>query len=97
MFEPDLNERESRVEWNMVWAVFGLMVIGLAFIYSASTAADPRSHLYLKQGLCYAIGAGLAVSLCLLDYHLIARWSLVGYWTSVLLLGSIFVIGSSKF
>ena len=97
MFETNLNERESRVEWTMIGPVLGLMIIGIAFIYSASTAADPRSHLYLKQGLCYGIGAGLAVGLCLVDYHLIARWSLVGYWTSVLLLSAIFVIGTSKF
>jgi cell division protein FtsW (lipid II flippase) len=35
MFEPHLNERQPRVDWKMILAIVGLMIIGVAFIYSA--------------------------------------------------------------
>ena len=35
MFEAHLNERQSRVDWRLIAALFGLMIVGVAFIYSA--------------------------------------------------------------
>ncbi|MEK7684508.1 MAG: FtsW/RodA/SpoVE family cell cycle protein [Verrucomicrobiota bacterium] len=93
MFEAHLNERQVRVDWLLLGALLGLMLLGLAFIYSASTVNDPQSRLYLKQGLCYLLGLGAAVVLCLCDYHLLARWSLVAYWIMILLLLAVLIPG----
>ncbi len=91
MFEAHLNERQVRVDWLLLGALLGLMVLGLAFIYSASTVNDPQSRLYLKQGLCYLLGLGAAAALCLCDYHILARWSLVAYWIMILLLLAVLI------
>jgi len=34
----------------------------------------------------YGVGLGVAVGVCLVDYHTLARWSYVGYWGTILLL-----------
>ena len=53
MFEAHLNERHARVDWQMIAAIFGLMVIGAAFIYSAkppgeTTAWHSDDHFFFK-------------------------------------------------
>ena len=65
MFEAHLNERQVRVDWLLLGALLGLILLCLAFIYSASTVNDPQSRLYLKQGICYLLGLGAAAVLCL--------------------------------
>jgi rod shape determining protein RodA len=99
MFEAYLNERGSRVDWIMIGALVGLMIIGVAFIYSASTVSDPNSSLYLRQAAAYALGIVLAAVICLVDYHVLARWAMVGYWIAILLLIAVLIphVGTWKF
>jgi rod shape determining protein RodA len=99
MFEPYLNERESRVDWLMLAALLGLMTIGIAFIYSASTVSDPSSTLYLRQTVAYILGLVLAAVVCLVDYHVLARWAMVGYWIVIALLIAVLIphIGTFKY
>jgi rod shape determining protein RodA len=86
MFEPTLNERQARLDWPMILALVGLMVIGLLFIYSATTASEPDSALYLRQAVSYLLGLAAAAVVCLVLYHTLARWSLVAYWIAIGLL-----------
>jgi rod shape determining protein RodA len=86
MFEPTLNERQARLDWPMILALVGLMVIGLLFIYSATTASEPDSALYLRQAVSYLLGLAAAAVVCLVPYHTLARWSLVAYWIAIGLL-----------
>ena len=85
--------------WPMIVAAFGLMIIGTAFIYSASTAHGLESDAawyhqnHYRQLLAYGLGLILAVSICLVEYHVIARWSMVIYWFSILLLILVFFLG----
>ena len=90
------KENHAKIDWILILALLGLMVVGIAFIYSAtmineasSLAPWYRQH-YILQGAWYIIGIMGAVSICLLDYHILARWSLVAYWATILLL--IFVL-----
>ena len=43
MFEPHLNQRERQIEWPMWLAIAMLMAIGVAFIFSATSAYDTMS------------------------------------------------------
>ncbi len=86
MFEPTLNERHTKVDWPLILALLGLMAVGLLFIFSATTANDPTSSLYVRQGVSYFLGLAAAVAICFVPYHTLARWSLVAYWVSILLL-----------
>jgi rod shape determining protein RodA len=86
------NRWNQHVYWVLWLALAGLAVIGLAFIYSAASVhglSDPQQwyqHRFVKQMFALGLGLVLAGALCLVDYHLIARWSLVFYWASIILL-----------
>jgi len=102
MFDHALNERHSRIDWLMLPALAGLMAISVAFIYSATLANDGGGWLdqrWFRQIIWYALGLGAAGVICLVDYHILARWSLVAYWAAMLLLTCVLVpgIGSMRF
>src|SRR5262245_13807435 len=93
MFENDLNERRSRIDWLLVLSLLGLMVLGAAFVFSATTVSETarelpwyRQHYFVMQLLWYGVGIVAAVAVCLVDYHVLARWSLVAYWVTIFLL-----------
>ena len=105
MFQNSLNDRGGRVEWAMVLALLGLMGIGTAFIYSATANNDSFRQLIwyrqpaFKQVAFYFLGLCGGATLCLVSYRRLARWSLVIYWVTILLLGLVLVpsIGSKVF
>lgn len=112
MFEPHLNQREPRLEWPMWSSIVALMLIGLAFIYSATSVYDSVGliqrlqenswteffrwlvgQFYFKQAAAYGLGVTVAVLFCLVDYHKLARWSLVVYWCTILFLVAVLIEG----
>lgn len=118
MFEADLNPREFRVDLPMWLAILGLILVGTAFIYSATSIHETDTlwqrfqnmpvgaflawlvpQAYSKQLIAFGIGLCAAFAVCLIDYHRLARWSLVVYWVSILLLTAVLVngIGTRRF
>ncbi len=97
--QPTLNTREPRLDWLMVAGLLGLMVFGVLFIYSATMSREGAQNLalwdqpYFKQIVWYGAGTFLAAIVCLVDYPILTRWSLVGYWLSILLLLSLYIPG----
>ncbi len=97
MFEPDLNEHQRRVDRLQIAAVCGLMLLGAAFVYSAtmgreSAAAAPfYNQSWFRQLIWYFLGAVAAVTMCLLDYRTLARWSLLAYWVSLVPLVAVLI------
>jgi rod shape determining protein RodA len=84
--------------------VLGLMLLGVAFVYSASIGRESSetapiyNQLWFRQLIWYVIGTGAAVAVCFVDYHTLARWWLVGYWISIVLLVAVLIphIGSAR-
>jgi rod shape determining protein RodA len=105
MFEQILNERQSRIDRLQVLALLGLMLLGAAFVYSATMVGEAAdlSPLYnqswFRQIIWYALGLGAGVGLCFVDYRSLARWSFVMYWAALLLLLVVLIpgIGSMRF
>ncbi len=103
MFAIGTIERQSKVDWLMLLALAGLMVVGVTFIYSATMVNEAASltvwhkQSYFRQIVWYGIGMGAAAAICLVDYHALARWSLVAYWGSIVSLLAVFVVGSVRF
>lgn len=99
MFEAILNERQARIDKLQLLAIAGLMFLGAAFIYSATTASENISDLplynqtWFRQLIWYAMGIGAAVGLCLIDYRVFTRWSIIIYWASILLLILVLIPG----
>src|SRR6476646_5614895 len=99
------REQHARVDWLMLAAIWGLMVVGVCFIYSATmaneslNAAPWYSQRYFMQIAWYIICVTLAVGICLIDYHALTRWSMVIYWATILLLIAVLIpkIGSMRF
>lgn len=103
MYEPHLTSRHSRVEWTLIWAALGLMCVGVAFIYSATSVSETSSLLpwyrqrYVSQILYYCVGLTVGTCLCLIDYHILARWSLVGYWLTIICLVAVIFVGKKVY
>lgn len=87
------------LDWPLLLAVLGLMAIGFIFIASATLAKDSSAMLawhrqdHFKQLVWYGGGAGLAAVACLTSYRRIARWAVVGYWLTILLLIAVLIPG----
>jgi rod shape determining protein RodA len=99
MFEANLNEHQWRIDRLQVAAVAGLVLLSAAFVYSATmvSAAASTAPLYnqmwFRQLIWCALGVGAAAGVCFVDYHTLARWSLVAYWGTILLLVAVLIPG----
>lgn len=100
-----LMVRQPLLERAQLFALAGLMLIGGAFVYSAtmvneSAAAAPlMSQSWVRQIVWYTVGLGAATTVCLIDYRILARWSFVFYVGSIVLLIAVLIpgIGSWRF
>lgn len=97
------QEKEDRLDPFQLAALAALMFIGTMFVYSATMANAASATLpwydqiWVRQIIWYAIGLGAAAVACLMDYHILARWSVVAYWTTILCLVAVLIphIGST--
>ncbi|HTA30897.1 MAG TPA: rod shape-determining protein RodA [Candidatus Cybelea sp.] len=90
MHDAPINERKNDFEWPLAASVLGLMIIGTAFIFSATESQS----FYLHQVLWYIVGICAAAAACYFEYGSLARWSAVFYWSSMILLLAVYVIGA---
>ena len=105
MITSQYNERQSRVDKFQLLAVLGLMLISIAFVYSATTINEVGGALawyresYFKQMVWFGLGLGAAAALCLMDYHALTRWSLVFYGLSILSLVAVLIphVGTRRY
>jgi rod shape determining protein RodA len=105
MFESALTDRQPRLDRLQLVALFLLMVVGAAFVYSATTASTAAetaplyNQMWFRQVIWYVLGVGAAMALCLVDYRSMARWSFVLYFITILLLVAVLIpgIGSMRF
>ena len=92
-----INEREPKLERLQLVALALLMFIGTLFVYSATMANVAAGSLpwydqvWLRQIVWYGLGLGGAAAVCLVDYHKLARWSFVAYWSAILSLLAVLV------
>jgi rod shape determining protein RodA len=54
-------------------------------------------EFFFKQIIWYVAGAVAAVAICIVDYRILARWSLVIYWMSILMLAAVLFLGTMRF
>jgi rod shape determining protein RodA len=98
MYDPRLNEKKSDFDWPLHVATLGLMFIGTAFIFSATaqhvTPVAWYRQDYVRQIIWYVAGLGAAVAFCAMEYGSITRWAALYYWGSILVLVSIYGIGT---
>jgi rod shape determining protein RodA len=95
------KDHQSRFDWLQLTALSLLMVVGVAFIFSATSTGSfvtPKWHnqLFVRQIMWCVAGLSAAAVLCFVDYHVLARWSFVAYWGAIMLLILVFIIGPVK-
>ena len=92
MYNPIVKEKPGSIDWPLIMATLVLLAISAAFIYSArySLESSPDypwfKQYYVKQIIFFGMGLSAAIVLCFLDYHTWARYAVVFYWGSILLL-----------
>jgi rod shape determining protein RodA len=97
MLKPPTTGKQTTLDWLQIGAVLGLMIIGVLAIYSATLVNETAVTMpwyrqrFFMQIVWGLIGTGSAALLCLVDYHVLARWSLVGYWGTILLLVAVLI------
>jgi rod shape determining protein RodA len=95
-------QRERLIDRTLWLGVLGLMAVGALFIFSATGAneaarnADWFNYTAVRQSLAYVLGLVLVVVSCFIDYARLARWALLAYWFSILLLVGVYVIGVER-
>ena len=72
------------------------MFIGTMFVYSATMANMPESvpwydQSWVRQIVWYALGLIAAASVCVVDYHSLARWAMVVCWAPILCLVAVLI------
>ena len=96
MFSTGTTPRES-FDRLQIAALVGLMCIGTAFVFSATMVNDIEldkawyAQVWFRQVIWYALGVGVATVLCVVDYHTLARWSLVAYWAMIICLVAVLI------
>src|ERR1039458_7038153 len=97
MTSDTLNEKYSKLDRVQIIALAGLMLLGAAFVASATTVSPFEmekawfAQIWFRQVIWYALGIGAAAAVCLVDYHTLARWSLVAYWAMILCLVAVLI------
>ncbi|MGN1301039.1 MAG: FtsW/RodA/SpoVE family cell cycle protein [Clostridia bacterium] len=80
-----MNKKKLKnTEWKILIYVTLLLIIGLIALYSASTSNEFTE--FKKQIMWIAIGIPLLFLMMFIDYKILARFSLVFYIISIILL-----------
>jgi rod shape determining protein RodA len=105
MFPANLQsnaQRERLIDRPLWLGVLGLMCVGAAFIFSATGANESArnaawyDYTAVRQSIAYALGLFLVGCACLIDYARLARWALLAYWFSIVLLVAVYVVGVER-
>ena len=105
MINASFNEPHAKIDRLQLAALAGLMLIGAAFVYSATmaNAGGGACRGTIKAGCVKSSGmrsaSATGAALCLVDYHTLARWSFVAYWATIFCLVAVLIphIGSMRF
>src|SRR5580698_1154683 len=97
MTAETFTEKYNKLDRLQLAALGGLMLIGALFVASATTVSPFEAEkmwfaqIWFRQVIWYVLGTGAAVAVCLVDYHTLARWSLVAYWLVILCLVAVLI------
>ena len=112
MYSATLNEPAPGPDRLQIGALIGLMLVGTAFVYSATMVSSPAGawqqfrestltqflgwvsgQFFFRQMVWYALGLGAAAAVCVMDYRILTRWSVVAYWVTIVPLVLVLVPG----
>ena len=94
-----LKQKLMRIDWWMLLVILALMLVGIAFIFSASYRSEdlPVNSLYRKQIMWSCIGLFCFMAMILLDYHWLEENTMWLYAGSLVLLVLVLLIGKKVY
>jgi len=87
--------RSPNLDWPMVWAALGLVLVGLSTVYSATTVPGAHEGLWLRQLLWFGVALFVSWLATSLHYRVYDSVAYALYGLSILMLGAVLVIGTS--
>src|SRR4051812_46213594 len=99
MYDSTLTEHRLNLDRGQIAATVALMIVGVLFIFSASTGAEASAssalynQLWFRQIVWYCLGLCGAITICFIDYRTLSRWSLIIYGFSIFLLVLVLIPG----
>src|SRR5271167_839529 len=102
MLAQQHKERIAGFDLLLIAAVILLMLLSVAFVYSATMTTDSAAAIswfrqsYFRQIVWFGLGLGAATVICVVDYHTLTRWAYVAYWIMIIFLIAVLIphIGS---
>lgn len=85
----------DQFDWPLFVALCAIATIGILNLYSATSAAGARGDMYIQQMYWFALGTGVAVLVCAIDYRHFERHGWIAYGAGVVLLVLVFLIGKN--
>lgn len=76
----------DQFDWPLFVAACGIATCGIINLYSATSALDALSDMYIQQMYWLAFGTGVAVLVCIIDYRHFERYGVAIYGIGVSLL-----------
>lgn len=94
------KEKESRIDWGIVFCVLMLALIGLASIYVAATHDSSATSVVKQvasQLVWYVIGIVAVIIIMQFDSEQLWKVAPLAYWLGILLLASVLVLYSRAY
>jgi len=85
----------TRLDWRLAIAALGLLVIGLATVYSATSVPGMHHGLWVKQALWLAVGLVAAYVATGIHYRVYESLAIPLYVLSLVMLTAVLVVGTS--
>jgi len=85
----------TRLDWRLAIAALGLLVIGLATVYSATSVPGMHHGLWVKQALWLAVGLLAAYVATGIHYRVYESLAIPLYVLSLVMLTAVLVVGTS--
>lgn len=89
----------KRLDWGFLLTIFGLMVLGLAFIYSASSRSEGTvlTELTQRQLVWILVGLFLFAVVVIADYRRIGEQAWAAYLVGLVLLVLVLIMGKKVY
>lgn len=84
------------LDWPLALATLGLIVIGLATVYSATSIPGAHQGLWAKQMVWFGVAFGVAWLVAIIHYRFYDSMSWPLYIVSLLLLVAVFAVGVER-
>lgn len=84
------------LDWPLLFSTLGLIVIGLATVYSATSIPGAHQGLWMKQLMWFGVAAAFAWIVAAVHYRIYDSISWPLYAVSLLLLVAVFAIGVER-